>query len=226
MVAKTSDGSYTEINITDAVVFTFYSACPGTPTVYIDYETYQTVQIGEQCWLKKNLNVGTKINGTHQQTNNNIIEKYCYSDNDANCNTYGGLYQWAEAVKYHNGATNTSSPYLAFSGHVQGICPTGWHIPTDEEIMTLLQFVYWDANALKAIIPGSNGTNTSGFSMLLAGYHDLQGYYNFLGSYFCIWTSRETDATNAGYFFFSLDSTSAGGGINKHFGHSVRCLKD
>ena len=55
-----------------------------------------------------------------------------------NCTTYGGLYQWAEAVQYKNGATNATSPSPAFSGNVQGICPTGWHIPTSAEFTNII----------------------------------------------------------------------------------------
>ncbi len=54
-------------------------------------------------------------------TNNSSIEKYCYNDVPANCETYGGLYQWDEIMQY------TTTP------GVQGICPSGWHLPTGEE---------------------------------------------------------------------------------------------
>ena len=59
----------------------------------IDYGGYEyhTVKIGDQCWLKENLNIGTRINGIQGQQNNQTIEKYCYDDNEANCNSYGGL---------------------------------------------------------------------------------------------------------------------------------------
>ena len=65
-----------------------------------DGKSYKTVQIGTQCWMAQNLNIGTKILGNADQTNNNIIDKYCYGDDDANCNIYGGLYQWNEAMQY------------------------------------------------------------------------------------------------------------------------------
>ena len=67
--------------------------CPGIPTVTYSNKTYNTVQIGSQCWLKENLDVGTRINGSLQQTNNSVIEKYCYNDDPNNCTTYGGLYR-------------------------------------------------------------------------------------------------------------------------------------
>jgi len=74
--------------------------CPGMPTVVYGGQTYNTVQIGTQCWLKENLNIGTKIPGTQNQANNGTIEKYCYNNDEANCAIYGGLYQWNEMMQY------------------------------------------------------------------------------------------------------------------------------
>ena len=63
-------------------------------------QMYRTVQIGNQCWFKENLNVGTMIPGSQEMTDNSIIEKYCYENDPANCATYGGLYQWNEMMQY------------------------------------------------------------------------------------------------------------------------------
>jgi len=104
-------------------------------------ESYPTVQIGTQCWFQKNLNVGTMIQGANDQTNNSVLEKYCYNNDTANCAIYGGLYQWAEAVQYQNGATNTTSPSPAFSGNINGVCPNGWHVPSDGEWSTIETFL-------------------------------------------------------------------------------------
>ena len=73
----------------------------GTPlTDTRDGKIYNTVLIGTQCWFVQNLNIGTKFIGSANQTNNGIIEKYCYNNDDANCAIYGGLYQWDEAMQY------------------------------------------------------------------------------------------------------------------------------
>jgi uncharacterized protein (TIGR02145 family) len=202
-----------------------------TATVLYGGQTYHTVQIGSQCWFKENLNVGTRINVSLEQTNNSVIEKYCYNDDIANCTIYGGLYQWAEAVQYKNGATNTSSPSPAFSGNIQGICPTDWHIPTNAEYQTLATTVSNNSNALKAVGQGTGsgaGTNTSGFSALLAGYGHWNGYtFYALGLATGIWSSPEGSATYAselvlGYSGSNIDS----GGDPKASGFSVRCVKD
>jgi uncharacterized protein (TIGR02145 family) len=66
--------------------------CPGVAIVVYSGQTYNTVLIGSQCRSKENLNIGMRINGLQEQTDNTIIEKYCYNNDSANCNLYGGLY--------------------------------------------------------------------------------------------------------------------------------------
>jgi uncharacterized protein (TIGR02145 family) len=126
-------------------------------------KNYQTVQIGTQCWFKENLNIGTRINGSQDQTNNGVIEKYCYDDNEANCNTYGGLYQWDELMQY-----------VTTQG-AKGLCPDGWHIPTDAEWTTLTTYPGGESVAggkMKSTsgwYNNGNGSNSSGFTALPGG---------------------------------------------------------
>lgn len=94
--------------------------CPEYPTITYDGQIYNTIQIFSQCWFKENLNVGVMILGNNQ-TNNGIIEKNCYRNETDSCTKYGGLYQWDELMQY------------SFEQGVKGICPEGWHVPTDEE---------------------------------------------------------------------------------------------
>ena len=106
------------------------SFCCGDPfTDPRDQQTYNTVQIGSQCWMAENLNIGEMIIAGPYQTNNGIIEKYCYDNDPANCEAYGGLYQWNEMMEY---VTDTV---------VQGICPEGWFLPTDTEWTQLVEYV-------------------------------------------------------------------------------------
>jgi uncharacterized protein (TIGR02145 family) len=156
--------------------------CTGMPTVTYSGKTYNTIQIGNNCWLKENLDVGTMIYGIDTAKNNGIIEKYCYHDDLANCTTYGGLYQWNEAMQY-----------VTTEG-ARGICPTGWHIPTYAELQTLVTTVNNDGNALKAVGQGTGsgaGRNTSGFSALLAGDRYFSGYFYDLGAGAYFWSSTE-----------------------------------
>ncbi|MFH0734198.1 MAG: FISUMP domain-containing protein [bacterium] len=205
-------------------------AC-GTATLVYAGRTYNTVYIEGQCWLKENLDVGSKIIGSLDQTNNNIIEKYCYNDDTTNCNTYGGLYRWAEVVQYKNGASNTISPSPAFTGNLQGICPTGWHIPTLTEFETLKAAVNNDGNKLKREDQGTGsgvGTNTSGFSALLAGAHDTNVDFHNLGYDAVFWSCTEYDAAGAYglnlllFYDYNIELYAS----PKKYGFSVRCLKD
>ena len=189
-----------------------------TPSVVYQNQTYNTVPIGDQCWLRENLNVGTRIPGGQNQANNSIIEKYCYNNDTINCNDGGGLYHWKEAMQYST------------TEGTQGICPNGWHIPTHAELQTLTNAVNNDGNKLKRSDQGTGnglGTDSSGFSALLAGGRDWVGNFSYLGYYATFWSSTEYDATHA----YSMRLNGVTGSIHFYYGYkedgfSVRCLKD
>jgi len=65
-----------------------------------DGQFYNTVLIGDQCWMAENLNIGDRIDGINDQLDNATLEKYCYDDLETNCDTYGGLYLWDEMMEY------------------------------------------------------------------------------------------------------------------------------
>ncbi len=198
-------------------------------------ESYPTVQIGTQCWFQKNLNVGTMIQGGNDQTNNSILEKYCYNNDTANCAIYGGLYQWAEAVQYQNGASNTTSPSPAFSGNLKGMCPTGWHVPSDGEwstLETLLGGSSVAGGALKSTgglwnSPNTGASNSSGFSALPGGNRDTNGTFYDIGNVTYFWSSSESSSTNALYRDLIYNNSNLNRfNLNKNLGFSIRCLKD
>jgi len=186
---------------------------------------YPTVQIGTQCWLKENMNIGTMIQGTSNQGTNcssaASIQKYCYGNNSTNCDTYGGLYQWDQAMC----GTTTS---------LKGICPTGWHIPTDAEYKTLeinlgcstaeVDNTGWRCDGVGTQLKPDDG---SGFEGLLAGYRDTDSSFYYLSSYGYFWSSTESSASSACWRkLYSGNSTVGRSTDNKAFGFSVRCLKD
>ncbi|MDR3665599.1 MAG: FISUMP domain-containing protein, partial [Ignavibacteriaceae bacterium] len=193
-------------------------ACPGIDIVNYSGQKYTTVQIGNQCWLKENLNAGVMINGSSEQTNNGIIEKYCYQNDPANCIKYGGLYQWNEAMQYNK------------NPGVRGICPAGWHIPRIDEFATLTATVNFDANTLKGKGQENDtgrGMNISGFSGLLSGYYLSNGIFYALGSYTYFWSSKPKDETNDSCIYLNNNS----GNINQSTamemcGFSIRCIKN
>ena len=152
-----------------------------------------------------------------------IIEKYCYDNDPNNCNTYGGLYQWTEAMQY----TTTQG--------AQGICPSGWHIPTTADLVTLKTEVNQDGNTLKAVGQGTGagaGTNTTGFSALLAGYHIYTGSFSNLGSDVTFLSSTLHSFNSGSYLVYNMRLYSTGGYIPldglkwDYEGFSIRCLKD
>jgi uncharacterized protein (TIGR02145 family) len=209
--------------------------CPGMPTVNYEGQVYNTIQIYSQCWMKENLNVGTLIHGEYAQSNNDIIEKYCYGDNLDSCTKYGGLYMWDEMMQYQHGQG------------VRGICPSGWHIPTDEEWKVLEGSVdsrvgigdeTWEydmrgfdvAKNLKTNDGWNDtgsGTDLFGFSALPGGVIRNNGQFDLVGINGGWWTSTEIDSLDkwdreiSGYY-----AADAREPLTRTFGLSVRCLKD
>jgi len=175
--------------------------------------------IGTQVWAKANLNVGTRIAGATAQTNNSILEKYCYSDTESNCTTYGALYQWDEAMQY-----------VTTQG-AQGICPTGSHIPSDNDWKILemqrgMSQTQADATVWRGTDQGTQlkSGGSSGLNMPLAGFRFTDGSFYPLSSAAVLWSSSES-SSYAWYRY--LDSGLAT--VNrtadaKGYGWSVRCL--
>jgi uncharacterized protein (TIGR02145 family) len=228
-------GSPATSNTVNMIVYTTGTAC--TPaTVTHGGQTYNTVMVGTQCWLRENLNIGTMISGTTNQTNNSVIEKYCFLDDPNYCNVYGGLYQWGELVQYLNNASNTTHWNPAPTGVVQGLCPTGWHIPTNSELTTLFNFlggitvaggklkeigyVHWNS-------PNTSAGNTYGFTALPHG-NVYQGVFQNLRQYGHHWTaSTGTTGSDAYIFGCSYNSSSrVWSETAKINGYGVRCIKD
>jgi uncharacterized protein (TIGR02145 family)/uncharacterized repeat protein (TIGR02543 family) len=204
-----------------------------------DGQTYETVLIGDQCWMAENLNIGTRINGSSNQTNNGTIEKYCYNNSEAKCDIYGGLYQWNEMMGY------TTTP------GVQGICPEGWHLPTDAEWTALTTYIIsqpeylcnsntsyiakalaattnWNSSSSTCAV-GNNpsANNSTGFTALPGGGRNTSGSFDGVGSGGYWWSSSERGASDAWSRYSVYHSAQVGRStINKSYGFSVRCLKD
>jgi uncharacterized protein (TIGR02145 family) len=212
--------------------FRLSTACNGVSSITDsrDGQVYPIVGIGTQCWMAKNLNVGTMIpTANGDQTNNQVIEKYCFSDQLTYCTTYGGLYQWAEAVQYQNGASNLTSPTPTFTGNVRGICPTGWHLPSDAEWTTLTNALGGSSvagMALKTVNNGS-GNNSSGFNALQGGSRGIGGSFNLIGSYSFFWSSFEFSSTQALNRYIDYNNSGVYRDPNSKFGgFSARCIRD
>ena len=189
-----------------------------------DGKMYNTVQIGTQCWMAQNLNIGIRINGSQDQTNNQIIEKYCYNDLESNCDVYGGLYQWNEAMQY---STNAGT---------KGICPTGWHLPTDGEWTTLTTYLggasvaggkMKETGTVHWLTPNMGATNNSGFTALPGGYENAGLGFTELTNSTDFWSSSQGGPNGPWYRVLDDLSENVYRYSNDiYYGFSGRCLKD
>jgi len=236
-IATDNAGAITEDQICVELIETS-QPCPSKVTD-TDGKVYSTVKIGNQCWMRENLNTGTMVRsentGSHHSDagDNGVVEKYCYNNDPVFCEEYGGLYDWDEAMGYVN------------TPGAQGICPEGWHIPTDEEWCTLTTYIdarvncdTWGWSGKDAggrmkqagldhwSFPNAAADNSSGFTALGAGYRVTEGQFVSLGNYALFWSSTESSSTCGFYRYLGYQHAHAGRyGYLKQGGLSVRCIK-
>jgi uncharacterized protein (TIGR02145 family) len=216
--------------------------CPGVPTI-TDYDgnQYNTVQIGNQCWMKENLQTTHYRNGTSiaNITDDNAWENlsngaYVLYTNNIFWDDYGFLYNWFATVDPN------------------GLCPAGWHVPTNNEWIALTNYIGGTdephGNELKScrqlnsplggdcdtnVEPywkesySAYGTDDYGFSGLPGGYRDDDGDFDYIGGYGGWWSSTEYSPIYA--WFRGLTYTDGKVSVHndtKKWGLSVRCLKD
>ncbi len=205
--------------------------CPGLEQLEYEGQTYHTVQIGSQCWMKENLNVGRMINSSVKQTNNQIYEKYCYNNLDYNCNIYGGLYTWDEIMDYNQVEGNT------------GICPFGWHLPSRNDWIALFQifdtvstetsWLFDAGNELKEIGQKhwfhntQSANNTSGLSLLGGGVFACKGEFDYILGHGAFWSSTVDDQN----FVYCIEVVDYESSVRAQYSNvrscvsaSVRCI--
>jgi len=212
------------------------SDCPPTVTDY-DGNVYQTVLIGDQCWMMENLKVTHYRNGdpiphvTDGGTWSGLSSgAYCEYDNDpSHVPTYGRLYNWY--------AVDDS----------RGLAPEGWHVPSDDEWKQLEMYLGmsqaeadaygWrgtdEGGKLKESgtthwnPPNEGATNESGFSALPGGYRGSGGNFGSMGVYAYFWSFTELDSNYSWYRGLSY-GLSQGDRVSysKQYGFSVRCVRD
>ncbi|MDA3912209.1 MAG: FISUMP domain-containing protein [Bacteroidales bacterium] len=211
----------------------------GTFTDSRDSTEYQTIIIGGQEWMAENLAYLPSVNQVadgSEDVAGSYYYVYGYDGTDVNAakatsnyDTYGVLYNWTAAMA--SSASSTANP----SG-VQGVCPTGWHLPSDAEWTQLTDYLggasvaggklketgttHWNS-------PNSGATNETGFTALPGALrHDNGTFYN-IGYYGYWWSATEDNASNA----WSRDMSSGSppvsrDGYTKALGFSVRCVRD
>jgi uncharacterized protein (TIGR02145 family) len=219
-----------------------------TTVTDFDGNIYQIVKIGNQTWMKENLKVTHYADGTSIPLSTTwqfeVGDKaYCWYDNQSsNGDTYGALYNWYAAM--NNAASSDTKP----SG-VQGVCPVGWHLPSDSEWKELEMFLGMsqseadgdhyprgtdEGGKLKETgfshwaSPNTGATNSSGFTALPGGGRDYSGF-SFLGTDANFWTATEGSEYDAWHRHLFHDNSQVEreyGRTSKNSGFSVRCVKN
>jgi len=206
----------------------------------IDGNSYKTIQIGDQVWMAENLRTTHYADGTPiplvtdnwpYYANINRDKAYCWFNNDSasNATTYGALYTWAAAM---NGYPSLPGPY-----GVQGVCPTGWHLPSDEEWTTLTDYLggidvagakLMETGTIHWHCPNTIATNESGFTALPGGRHPYGGLFSDIRDLGFWWSTKEYSCGRWYWCILSYanDTIEMFSNCSAYQeGYSVRCLK-
>lgn len=199
--------------------------CTGKMTDIRDGKQYAVFAAGTgpltRCWMGENLNYGTMIPFQQSQTANCLREKYCNGDEERNCQSTGGYYQWGEVMDYETAPGS------------QGICPPGWHIPDQTEWHDLLLSLVPDGTPPVDGIAGSElkePTPVPGFHALLKGIGFLNNQWRFGEGFLAgamFWTSGMTASQRPVARGLSVKVPS----VSFYAGHTgnalnVRCVQD
>jgi uncharacterized protein (TIGR02145 family) len=205
------------------MLLTFFHASTAQDTISdADGNVYNTIQIGDQVWMKENLRttkysngdiIGTTVPG-NKDINDKANPKYVwkYAGKENNISIYGRLYTWYAV---------TDS---------RGICPCGWHIPNESDWLKLIEYLGGESVAggkLKKegtsdwYSPNVGATNKSGFTALPGGGRLSNGVFNDYGNG-AIWWNAE----GSGYYLNYSDAYIHKWGFVKSSGLSVRCVKN
>jgi len=189
-----------------------------------DGKKYVYVKIDTQIWMAENLNY-------------NASGSLCYGDNtgedsEGNCAIYGRLYNWATAMGFQSSCNSNSCASQINATH-KGVCPSGWHLPSDAEWDKLMTAVGGSSTAgtkLKATSgwnSGGNGQDTYGFAALPGGDVLLNGSFYYVGNGASWWTATEKYASNASNYFMGYDFVSVpSDSSDKLRRYSIRCVLD
>lgn len=203
-----------------------------------DGKTYKTVKIGDKVWMAENLNF---------DYNHGTAKSFCYENKPENCEKYGRLYTWAAAMDSaaifsKDGARCGNNKECDAIGTVRGVCPEGWHLPSEEEFEDLKTlagqkagYIMKAGTVLKSTTgwndndgKSGNGTDGLGFGALPAGGYDSDDYYfDSEGNIAAFWSSTESYSDDA----YSLDMLYGSEGASvinygKYGAFSVRCVKN
>ena len=228
-VDMTPDGAITMGNIYYDSVVVNVSADATSTVTDIEGNVYNTVTIGTKTWMTENLKVTKYRNGdaiptttpATKDASGETAPKYqwAYNGDESNVSVYGRLYTW-------HAATDS-----------RGLCPTGWHLPTDAEWTTLTDYLGGESVAGGEIkesgtthwySPNTGADNSSEFTALPGGVRNYFGPFTNFGYYGYWWSATEYAAGNAfnRYLFYNSGYAARGYSAGDFNGFSVRCVRD
>jgi uncharacterized protein (TIGR02145 family) len=187
-----------------------------------DKQRYNYVVIGEQTWMAENLNY-------------NASGSKCCKNEEANCDKYGRLYDWATAMGFAPSCNDDECSSQIKAKH-RGICPSGWHLPTKEEWGVMTTYIGGEETGGKKLKATSgwtvdklskSGTDEYGFSALPGGLGSSSGIFSDVGTSGVWWSATEINAIAAYDRYIYYDSDYVGMiDLDKSYLYSVRCLQD
>lgn len=234
-------GKYNVLTQIDSIIF-YKPDIVEPPTQYTfvderDGTEYTYVVIGQQSWMSQNLRYLPEVSSP---STGSLTDPHYYvygyygtdveaAKNTENYHTYGVLYNWEAAM---NGQESNEDNPVA----VQGVCPTGWHLPNNEEWMQLINYSGGMINAGGKLkeegtehweAPNAGATNETGFTAVAAGFRSTSGTFSGLLINNFLWTSTSADDSKAWYVaIFAVMPQIDNYVYNKNSGFTVRCVKN
>ena len=224
-------------NIRDTIYKQFTDTRNGRSYYY--FTAYSSKTGRKVTVMAENLNIGKMVLGSEEQNDDNEIERYCYDNDPAMCDKYGGLYQWAEMMQLPSNC-NTDNCYDYIERKHRGICPEGWRLFTWNDFVIVKEFYdkYDDGYAPGLRSQCFVGYNTSGFSLIGGGLRTLEGgfrelletsYWAYPEEKYPLETDPEKTKLVRTAYVANDDDSSTGISENrsssKAAGRSVRCVK-
>ncbi len=193
---------------------------------------------GKAIWIEdtvtvmaENLNIGKMVLGENDQNDDGEIERYCYNNDTTYCDEFGGLYQWAEMMQLPSRCNTESCAELIQENH-RGICPEGWRLMTYDDYKIIENADGNEEHGIAGLRSGYrfSGYNTTGFSLVGAGFRKPDGKFEYLNEKTAWFRPEEYEQDSAIRAHHGLISIYDSAPQKQHRelkvnGFSVRCVK-
>ncbi len=181
--------------------------------------------------MAENLNIGKMVLGENDQNDDGEIERYCYNNDTTYCDEFGGLYQWAEMMQLPSRCNTESCAELIQENH-RGICPEGWRLMTYDDYKIIENADGNEEHGIAGLRSGYrfSGYNTTGFSLVGAGFRKPDGKFEYLNEKTAWFRPEEYEQDSAIRAHHGLISIYDSAPQKQHRelkvnGFSVRCVK-